>query len=75
MNGPFSPRILFFAAWLSIALLLNPTAIALAQTASTPPRTTEVITLQAIATYFDQTLPNSGLLNFIERSFGWVSIC
>lgn len=56
MRGPSSPHILFFATLLSIALLIEPTAIIRAQTTATPSTPAEAITPQTIAAYFDQTL-------------------
>lgn len=56
MRGPSSLHNLFFAALLSIVLLVKPTAVILAQTAATPSTPAEAITPQTSAAYFDQTL-------------------
>lgn len=56
MKGQSSPKILFFVALLSIALLLHPVTMASAQTPTTPRSPTVPITSQTIAAYFDQTL-------------------
>ena len=56
MKGQSSPKILFFAALLGIALLLHPVTMAMAQTPTTSHSPTTPLTSQTIAAYFDQTL-------------------